>query len=158
MIENSKMLWLCKSCARRGSCRLGITEERLIAPGRTESALMCSLEYEAGPGVAHGGWTAAAMDDILGHLSIVEGRRAVTARLTVEFVKPVPLERQLTAIAWCESNEGGQRLHRAELRLATTGAVLARGCGIFVERDDSHFDRHRQWLAEQDASAIPRKT
>jgi acyl-coenzyme A thioesterase PaaI-like protein len=158
MIEDSKMLWLCKSCARMGRCRLGITEETLIVPGRIESTLMCGVEYEAGPSVAHGGWTAAVMDDILGHLAIVEGRRAVTARLTVEFVKPVPLERPLTATAWCESNEGGQRLHRAELRLSTTGALLARGCGLFVERDDSHFDRHRKWLEEQDASAISRKT
>jgi acyl-coenzyme A thioesterase PaaI-like protein len=152
------MLWLCRSCARAGSCRLGISEERLIGPGRIEATLQCGGDYEAGPSIAHGGWTAAVMDDLLGHLAAAEGRRAVTARLTVEFVKPVPLSRPLTALAWCESNEGGKRLHRAELRLATTGAILARGCGIFVERDDSHFDRHRQWLAEQDAIAAARET
>lgn len=149
------MLWLCGGCQRAGACRLGITRERLVGPGRFKAELACGPEHEAGPKIAHGGWTAAVMDDLLGHISASEGRRAVTASLMIEFLRPVPVERPLLAIAWCESNSGGRRLHRAELTLASTGALLARGAGVFVERDDSHFERHRTWLAEQDAQAAP---
>ncbi|MDB5425601.1 MAG: hypothetical protein JWQ29_3017 [Phenylobacterium sp.] len=147
------MLWICGGCRAAGACRLGITHERFLRPGVVEAALACPADHQAGPGVAHGGWTAAVMDDLLGHLAIGEGRRAVTATLTVDFLRPVPVERPLVATVWCESNVEGRRLHKAELKLASTGALLARGSGVFVERDDSHFERHRAWLARQDARA-----
>lgn len=147
------MLWLCGGCRAAGACRLGIRRERRVGPDAIESELICAADQQAGPGIAHGGWTAAVMDDLLGHLAAGEGRRAVTAKLTVEFLRPVPVERPLVARAWCESNDGGRRIHKAELRLASTGALLARGSGLFVERDDSHFVRHRAWLAQQDAEA-----
>lgn len=144
------MIYLCRACQRLGACRLGLTSERMSDDGVMEVTLSSSRENEAGVDIAHGGWTAAVMDDLLGHLGAAQGVFAVTASLTVEFLKPVPIERPLLAKAWCEKSEGGRRLHRAELTLAATGAVLARGQGVFVERDRTHYDRHRQWLASED--------
>lgn len=144
---------LCVSCARTGVCRLGLTEETLVEPGVSLTRLVCGAEHEGGPGVAHGGWTAAAFDEGLGHLNLLMGQMAVTGELTVEFLKPVPIERPLELRAWCEGMENGRRRHRGELRLVSTGALLARGHGVFVERDQSHFERYRRWIAEQDAKA-----
>jgi len=115
--------------------------------------LVCGAEHEGGPGVAHGGWTAAAMDEVLGHLNLLMGQMAVTGSLTVDFLKPVPIERPLELRAWCEGVENGRRRNHGELTLAATGAVLARAHGVFVERDQSHFERYRRWIAEQDAQA-----
>ena len=144
------MIYLCRACQRLGACRLGLTSERMTDDGVMEVTLSSSRENEAGIDIAHGGWTAAVMDDLLGHLGAAQGVFAVTASLTVEFLRPVPIERPLRARAWCETSEGGRRLHKAELTLAATGAVLARGQGVFVERDRTHYDRHRQWLAGED--------
>ena len=144
---------LCHSCARAGVCRLGLSDERLLEPGVSLTRLVCGAEHEGGPGVAHGGWTAAAMDEVLGHLNLLMGQMAVTATLTVEYLRPVPIERPLEVRAWCEGLENGRRRNRGELRLVTTGAVLARAHGVFVERDQSHFDRYRRWIAAQDAEA-----
>ena len=90
----------------------------------------------------------------MGHLGPAEGRRAVTARLLVEFLRPVPVGRPLIASVWSESNLAGRRTIKAELKLASTGALLARGEGLFVQRDDSHFGRMRAWLTGQDALAV----
>ena len=144
---------LCGACTRTGVCRLGVIDERLIEPGVSLTRLECGAQYEGGPGVAHGGWTAEAMDEVLGHLNILSGRMAVTAQITVEYVRPVPIGRPLELRAWCETVEAGRRHNRGELTLAATGAVLARAHGVFVERDASHFERYRRWIAAQDAAA-----
>jgi acyl-coenzyme A thioesterase PaaI-like protein len=103
--------------------------------------------------VAHGGWIAAAFDEITGHVTMLSGHLAVTGSLTVSYLKPVPIERPLTARAWPERKEERRWFVIGELRLASTGALLGRAEAIMVMRDRNHFERHRQWLAQQDALA-----
>ncbi len=153
MSDKQPNVKLCESCSRSGVCRLGLTSERLIEPGASLTELVCGAEHEGGPGVAHGGWTAAVMDEVLGHLNLLSGQMAVTGELTVQFLKPVPIERPLELRAWCEGVDNGRRRNRGELRLASTGALLATAQGVFVERDASHFERYRRWIASQDAEA-----
>lgn len=147
------MRWLCRPCRAEGACRLGIRAETLLEPGRMRAELACAAPHEGGAGIAHGGWVAGVMDDLLGHLALAEGRLAVTAVLTVEFLKPVPIERPLTALVWCEGRDGGRRRHVGELRLGSDGAILATARGVFVERDEEHYRRHRDWLRRQDLAA-----
>lgn len=144
---------LCGACKRLGQCRLGLTDEHLDADGVMHARFVCPAEHEGGPGVAHGGWTASMLDEVLGHTSLLKGQMAVTASLTVEFLKPVPIERALEGRAWVEGREGSRITISGEIRLAATGAVLARARGVWVARDASHFERHRQWLAQQDAAS-----
>ena len=144
---------LCFGCRELGRCRLGLTVERLLDDGTAEIELMCPREQEGGPSVAHGGWTASAMDEALGHLPILNGQFAVTAELTVRYRRPVPVERPLRARSWVDRREGSRWYISGELLLAQGGAVLAEATGIWVVRDPSHFTRHEEWLSEQDASA-----
>ena len=46
---------------------------------------------------------------------------------------------------------GADLARRGELILASTGALLGRAEAVMVLRDQGHFERHRAWLAEQDA-------
>lgn len=141
---------LCGACKKLGHCRLGLTEERLDAQGVMHARITCPPDHEGGPNVAHGGWTASAMDEILGHVTLLHGALVVTATLTVDFIKPVPIERELEARAWIDSREGRRVYISGELRLASTGALLAKAKGIWVTRDIGHFERHEKWLSEQD--------
>ncbi len=140
---------ICPGCFARGKCRFGMTLEKLTEPGQSVTTLRCPAEQEGAPGVGHGGWTAAVMDEILGHLALLSGVFIVTKRLTVEFLKPVPLERDLECHAWVESREDGRWKIAGELRLGAS--VLAKAAGLFVERDLSHFQRFDRWMAEQAA-------
>ena len=144
---------LCVACRKIGHCRLGIvSDERLPDDGalyRTSTRVRCPKDYEGGPGVAHGGWTASVLDEMFGHLALLQGQFTVTSSLTIEYLKPVSVEHDLDGIVWVEGIADGRWSVRGELRLASNGKVLSRAHGIFIQRDLSHFQRHEKWLAEQ---------
>lgn len=119
--------------------------------GSVETALVCRADHEGGPGVAHGGWTAAMFDEVTGHVTMLNRRLAVTGSMTVTYVKPVPIERPLAARAWVVRKEERRWFVQGELVLASTGALLGRAEATMVLRDPGHFERHRLWLAEQDS-------
>jgi acyl-coenzyme A thioesterase PaaI-like protein len=141
---------LCSACSKTGVCRLGLTTERLDADGVACFDIVCPPEHEGGPGVAHGGWTAAVLDEVLGHVPILNEQMTVTGTLTIRFERPVPIGRQLQARAWIERKEARKWHLAGELVLSSSGAVLARAEGIFVLRTfGTHFGAFEEWLAEQ---------
>ena len=141
---------LCGACSRTGVCRLGLTTERLEADGIARFDITCPPEHEGGPGVAHGGWTAGVLDEVLGHVPLLHQQMTVTGTLTVRFERPVPLGRQLQARAWIDRKEERKWHLAGELVLSSSGAALARAEGIFVLRSAAtHFSAFEAWLAEQ---------
>ena len=141
---------LCGACRRTGECRLGLTTERLDEEGIARFGIVCPAGHEGGPGVAHGGWTAGVLDEVLGHVPLLHGQMSVTGTLTVRFVRPVPIERPLVARAWVDRRERRKWFLEGELVLSSSGAVLATASGIFVSRDpNTHFVDFDRWLAEQ---------
>lgn len=144
---------LCRACERRGDCRLGLGEEIRGEDGVVATKIVCSAEHEGGPGVAHGGWTAAMFDEVTGHVALLAGQLAVTGSMKVTYLRPVPIERPLEARAWVTRKEERRWHVEGQLTLSSTGALLGRAEAIMVLRDQGHFERHRQWLAEQDAQA-----
>jgi acyl-coenzyme A thioesterase PaaI-like protein len=143
---------LCGACRRAGHCSLGVERERVDDEGVARFIVTCGPDHEGGPNVAHGGWTAAVLDDCLGHVPIHHRILSVTAELTISFVKPVPVGRPVEISARVERREGRRWYISGEMVLASSGAVLARARGIWVTRDPRHFERHEQWLATQDGA------
>ena len=142
---------LCGACQPKSQCRLGVRSESLDDSGVATFDVICPQDQEGGPNVAHGGWTAAVMDECLGHIPPLNNQMSVTATLTVNFKKPVPVGRPLEARAWIDKVEGSKWFISGELVLLPSRSVLATATGIWIARDPSHFVRHQQWLAEQDA-------
>ncbi|WP_220454373.1 PaaI family thioesterase [Nocardioides immobilis] len=146
-------VYLCGGCRRTGRCRFGIESEHLDDAGVVTYRLRCDRVHEGGLNVAHGGWTAGVLDELVGHVAVLSGQLAVTGQLDVRFVKPVPVDQPLVARAWRESQQGSRWYVRAVLHLEAGGAELATANGILVERDHGHFSRHQEWLQEQLAEA-----
>lgn len=144
---------LCGACTKIGRCRLGLSHRGIDEAGVSYSTVVCPDEYEGGPQVAHGGWTASVLDEMLGTTSVAQGQLVVTGTLTVDFIKPVPINRELEGRSWIERRDGKRVYINGELWLASTHVLLAKASGIFIARDFSHFERHQQWLAEQDKNA-----
>ncbi len=140
---------LCYSCRRLGGCRMGIVTESLDDDGVVVSELSCSAENEGGIQVAHGGWTAGALDELVGHTTLLRGEFAVTGTLEVRFVKPVPIEVPLIGRAWIESRERRKVFVGASIELASSGAIVASAKAIMVTRDSDHFVKHQRWLQSQ---------
>jgi acyl-coenzyme A thioesterase PaaI-like protein len=145
---------LCGACRLLGHCRLGVVAEHLDDDGVAWLDVSCPRDQEGGPNVAHGGWTAATMDECLGHLPLLNKTMCVTAELTVKFLKPVPVDLPLQVKVWVERREGSRWYLAGEMVLKSSGAVLASASGVWVTRDPSHYDRHRQWLSEQDQDIV----
>jgi acyl-coenzyme A thioesterase PaaI-like protein len=54
-----------------------------------------SAAYEGGPGLVHGGYVAAAFDEFLGLTQSLTGEAGMTAKLTVRYRSPCPLQTEL---------------------------------------------------------------
>ena len=101
-----------------------------------------SKRYTGPPGHCHGGIIATILDDAMSKLNKLRDLPAATARMTVEYLRPVPLHEPLRVESH-EISKRGRRLTRvAEIRDAK-GAVLARSRGVFVILDPSHAFRRR---------------
>jgi acyl dehydratase len=125
---------------------MGVQSEGLGVDGVVTYRLRCGRDHEGGLNVAHGGWTAGVLDELVGHVALLNEQLAVTGQLDVTFTKPVPVEQQLVGRAWRRRKEGSRWFVGAVLCLEATGAELARAEGILVERDSGHFARHQEWL------------
>jgi len=146
---------LCAGCVPRGRCQFGITSCQLSADGTARARVWMDASMEGGPGVAHGGWTASIFDEVLGQVPGLHGVLAVTKTLTVHYTRPVPVSRWLLAESRVESRSDGHWEISGVLTLEASGSELARARGTWVERTRRHFERHAEWLREQDAISGP---
>jgi acyl-coenzyme A thioesterase PaaI-like protein len=152
---NASRQSLCSGCAVSGRCQFGVTAYELDGDGVARARVWADESMEGGPGVAHGGWTAAIFDEVLGKLPNLHGVLAVTRTLTVDYTRPLPVGRWLLGEARVDSCADGTWQISGSLTLESTGAVLARAHGVWVERTRQHFERHREWLRDQDALSLP---
>ena len=95
-------------------------------------------EYQGGPGFIHGGIIATVLDEAMGKVSRFSDVRAVTAELTVEYLKPVRVDQEIRVEAFESQREGRHLFHQGEIR-DTEGELLARGRGRFVVVDRAKF-------------------
>jgi len=143
---------VCGGCRKAGACKLGVVRE---PPQGTQAlfSVQCPSGYEGAFGAAHGGWTAAVFDECLASLPNRLAGLAVTARLAIRHLRPVPVGRPLQVCATVDRQEGSRWEVSGEMVLLPGRDVLAVAHGLWIARDAEHFDRHRDWLAGQDRTA-----
>ncbi len=105
---------------------------------RTRGRFILGANYAGGGGFAHGGIIAVVLDEAMGKLSKLNEERAVTAELSIEYRKPVPVDQEIAVEGWQIEEQGRNRFRAAEIR-DTQGHVLASGKGRFVVVDAKHF-------------------
>lgn len=140
---------LCGGCRDLGSCRLGIANLQVGPDGAARASLHCAAREQAGPGVAHGGWTAAVLDDALGRTLRQLGHGVVTKTITVDYLRPVPVEIPLLLEVATGAPDGRFWTMEGRILLAASGAELARARGIWVKRRPDHFERHERLIAQE---------
>lgn len=87
--------------------------------------------YQGGGGMGHGGIIATLLDEAMGKACRFREVRAVTAELSVQYLKPVKVDEEIVVEGF-ETDQKGRNLFLAgEIRNAA-GDVLARGTGRFV--------------------------
>jgi acyl-coenzyme A thioesterase PaaI-like protein len=106
-------------------------------------AFVVAPHHAGAPGLAHGGVLASALDEAMGSLSWLMLTPAVTGRLEVDYVAPVPVGRTVVIDARCTGVAGRKVYVEADGRLdRPDGRLVVRGAGLFVAVPLQHFARH----------------
>jgi acyl-coenzyme A thioesterase PaaI-like protein len=93
--------------------------------------------YEGPPGCVHGGFVAAAFDEVLGATQSLSGAPGMTARLSVDYRSPTPLHTELRFVGRLDQVDG-RKIHTSGELWA--GKVLcAEAQGLFISIDFSRF-------------------
>jgi uncharacterized protein (TIGR00369 family) len=90
--------------------------------------------YTGPPGHCHGGIIATILDEAMGNVNKLRQVIALTSRITVEYLRPVPLNKPLRVESREVSVRGRRHVNMAEI-LNQKGEVLARGQGLFISID-----------------------
>ena len=106
-----------------------------FAVGESGKEFVCRFRlgkrYTGPPGHCHGGIIATILDDAMSKLNRLYEASAATSRMTVEYLRPVPLQAPLVVWSRNVSRRGRRLTHVAEIRNAE-GTVLARSRGVFI--------------------------
>ena len=94
--------------------------------------------------IAHGGIVATLLDEVMAWSLVDTDNWGLTARLTVEFKRPVPLDRPIRAEGWI--TEGRRRLIRTAGRLLepASGELFATAKGTYVAASDARKQELKQ--------------
>jgi len=128
----------CFGCGGASAHGMKLAFEADSSTGRVTGKLRIGADFQGSMGVLHGGIIATVLDEAMGKLCRLRDVRAVTAELTIEYLKPIHVDQDIFVEAHETKHIGRQMYHAAEIRNAE-GAVLARGHGRFVVIDPSRL-------------------
>jgi len=94
--------------------------------------------YTGPPGHCHGGIIATILDDAMGKVNKLRHVVALTREMTVEYLKPVPLNKPLRVVGRETKVRGRTHVNTAEI-LNNKNEVLARSTGIFIAIDPAQM-------------------
>ncbi|MCU1401481.1 MAG: hypothetical protein JWN62_4590 [Acidimicrobiales bacterium] len=98
--------------------------------------------YEGPPGCLHGGFIAAAFDEILGFAQAYSGRPGMTGNLNISYRSPTPLFREVTFVGRLDRVEG--RKIFASATLSDGDRLCAQAEGLFISMKPAVFERLMQ--------------
>jgi acyl-coenzyme A thioesterase PaaI-like protein len=110
---------------------LGYEGERVVCDVTFGSA------FEGPPACVHGGYVAAAFDEVLGAAQSLSGEQGMTARLTINYRSPTPLHEPLRIEAWLARREG--RKIFVEGSMTVGDRLTAEAEGLFIAFDPEKF-------------------
>ncbi len=139
------------ACWGCGDAPGGIRLPHPVEEGATEYEAFFHFDarHQGGPGFAHGGMVAAALDEACGLLATWYRFPTVTARIFVRYRRPVEINTELLVRATL-TGERGRRLHiRGEI--VDGSDVLAEARSAFLHVPLEHFLATPEGRASADA-------
>lgn len=121
----------CFGCGGANDAGMKLTFEQDNAKRKIVGRFILGEAYQGGGGMAHGGIIATLLDEAMGKVCRFREVRAVTAELTVQYLKPVKVDEEIIVEGF-ETDQKGRNLFLAGEIRNNAGEVLARGSGRFV--------------------------
>jgi acyl-coenzyme A thioesterase PaaI-like protein len=104
--------------------------------------------YEGPPGSVHGGFVAAAFDEVLGYVQSLGERPGMTGTLITRYRLPTPLHTELRFEAELVGMEGRKIFTKAHV--IGHGRVCAEAEGIFISVERERFQELEKLRAERE--------
>jgi acyl-coenzyme A thioesterase PaaI-like protein len=122
---------------------LALWEEDGVMFGRA----LFEAAYEGPPGCVHGGYIAAAFDEVLGSAQSLGGRPGMTGRLTIHYRSPTPLRTELQFQARVVEVSGRKTLTHGTLHAGER--LCAEAEGLFIAIDPAKFQALKDQRADR---------
>jgi uncharacterized protein (TIGR00369 family) len=121
----------CFGCGGDNPGGMKLTFEQDNVNRRILGRFVLGERYQGGAGFGHGGIIAVLLDEAMGKVCRFREIRAVTAELSVEYLKPINVQQEII-VEGRETEQRGRNIFMAGEIRDTAGAVLARGKARFV--------------------------
>ena len=138
----------CFVCGKSNPMSVGITWQ--LEPGNQISAFFEFSEFQQGPpGFVHGGASAAVLDEAMGLAVFQSGFQVVTANLSIDYRKPIPLGKPVKIQAVMSGKTERRIIALGEI-LLPDGSVAVSAKGIYAEANH-FFDKVAEQFLEPEA-------
>lgn len=125
----------CFACGTLNESGMGLILH--VEPRRAWTDLTLEQRFEGWDGIAHGGILCAVLDEVMAWSLVAEDNWGLTARMNVEFKRPVEIGRPIRAEGWITRSR--RRIVDTSARIVdpTTDQVFATATGVYVAADES---------------------
>jgi len=110
----------------------GLQLDLHVEPGRCWTEFTLDKRFEGWEGIAHGGILCTILDEVMAWALVGEDNWGVTARMNVEFRRPVEVGRTVRAEGWITDARRRVVATAATVADADTGQQLAKATGTYV--------------------------
>ena len=123
----------CFACGTLNTGGLGLALH--VEPGRSWTELALDRRFEGWEGVVHGGILCTILDEVMAWALVGEDSWGVTARMSVDFRRPVEVGVPIRAEGW--TTRSRRRIVETAARIVepSTGTELATATGLYVAAD-----------------------
>jgi len=129
---------VCFGCGGANSAGMKLEFEADTETGRVTGRFKIGKDFQGSMGMLHGGIIALLMDEAMGKVCRLSEVRAVTAELSIKYLRPIRVEQEIVVEAFQVKREGRDMYHEGTIS-DSTGKVLARGTGRFVVINPTDF-------------------
>jgi acyl-coenzyme A thioesterase PaaI-like protein len=115
-------------------------------PGKVVAHIVVPKSFEGYPGMVHGGIVSAMLDEVAGRAFITGNppRFMVTAKLTVRFRRPVPIEQPVRLVGFAKEDKGRMAIATSEL-YDMSGTLLAEAEVVLANMPADIVEKHKDW-------------
>ena len=126
----------CFACGELNE--IGLHLKLNLEPGRCWTELEMPRRFEGWEGIVHGGILCTILDEVMAWALVSEDSWGVTARMSLEFRKPVTVGQAIRAEGWISESRRRIQMTSGRIVDATTGAELATAEATYVAASDAH--------------------
>ena len=120
----------CFICGTENPHNLGLTWF-VDNKGQVSSEFTLTIAQQGPPGYAHGGASAAVLDEVMGAAVWQAGYIVAAAKLEVNYRRPVPLEQSISTRGYITRRRGRKIYAHGEICLSD-GTVAVAGRGLYI--------------------------